>query len=46
MVKIKPIQNASRSDDHDPTTSVLMCFYNTCDVASSDAFDRDPPVTT
>ena len=45
-VEIKPIQNASRSSDRNPTASVLMHFYNVCDVASSDASDCDPTGTT
>ena len=46
MVEIKLTQNASRSSDRDPTVCVSDGFYNTYDVASSDASDRDPMAMT
>ena len=40
------MKNASRSSDRDSTASVLMHFYNACDVASSGASIEDPTAKT
>ena len=32
---------SSDASDRDPMTSILIRFYNACDVASSDASNRD-----
>ena len=40
------MKNTSNASDHDPTTRVSDAFYNACDMASSDASDRDPMAMT
>ena len=46
MVEIKSTENASRASDRDPMACVSDAFYNACDVASSEASDRDPTAMT
>ena len=46
MALIKSIENASDAFDRDPTTCVSEVFYNACDVASFEAFYRDPTAMT
>ena len=45
-VEIKLMENASNASDCDPVACVFDAFYNACDVASSDASNRDPTSTT
>ena len=40
------MENASDASDRDPMTGVFEAFSNTCDMTSSEAFDRDPTATT
>ena len=46
MALIKSSKNAYDASDRDPMSCVYEAFYNACDVASSEASDRDPTTTT
>ena len=43
---IESMENASDAFDRDPTTCVFDAFYNTCDVASCEASNRDQTAMT
>ena len=43
---IKSSENAFDAFDRDPTVCVSEAFYNACDMASSEASDRDPTAMT
>ena len=46
MALIKSADNTSDVSNRNPTAGVSDTFYDACDVASSDASDRDPTTMT